>query len=239
MSETDPVRPDEPDEAAVVEYLRRYPEFLAQHPEVLAVVRVPHHPGGGATSLVERQVRLLREQNERLERQLAELLYTARDNERVGRRLLGLGRGLLEADSLDAVLALVRDALLNEFSADRVWIRLIDSGNESGNERRAGLDPDRFLLPDDPVLAPFSECLESGQPVCGGFDPADIAALTGEPADDLASAAVVPLTAGHPVGLVVLGSTDARHFHRDMGTHFLRQLGELVSTGVSCHLDTA
>ncbi len=235
MSETDPIRPDEPDEAAVVEYLRRYPEFLAQHPEVLAVVRVPHQPGGGATSLVERQVRLLREQNERLERQLADLLYTARDNERVGRRLLGLGRGLLEADSLDAVLALVRDALLNEFSADRVWIRLIDAGHE----RRAGLDPERFLLPDDPVLAPFGDCLESGEPVCGGFDLADIAALTGEPTDDLASAAVVPLTAGHPVGLVVLGSTDARHFHSDMGTHFLRQLGELVSTGVSRHLDTA
>lgn len=235
MSEIEPVRSDEPDEAAVVEYLRRYPEFLAQHPEVLAVVRVPHRPGGGATSLVERQVKLLREQNERLERQLGELLYTARDNERVGRRLLGLGRGLLEADSLDAVLALVREALLNEFSADRVWIRLIDPGYE----RHAGLDPERFLRPDDPVLAPFGQCLDSGEPVCGGIERNDIAALTGESADDLASAAVVPLNGGHPVGLVVLGSTDARHFHPDMGTHFLRQLGELVSTGVTRHLDTA
>lgn len=235
MTETNPIAASELDESEVIAFLRRNPEFLARHPEVLADMRVPHSPGPGAVSLVERQVHILREHNDRLQRRLSQLLRTARENERVGSRLLTLGRGLLEADSLDAVLAIVRDTLLNEFSADIVWIRLID---DAAGQRTAR-DPARFLLPGAAELEPFAECLEDGAPICGGFDNDRIAALFGADAGELGSTALVPLTAGRPMGLVVLGSRDPRHFHPDMGTLFLAQLGELVTTGVTRHLDGA
>lgn len=233
MTKTDPIAANEPDETTVADYLRRHPDFLARHPGVLADMRVPHAAGPGAVSLVERQIRLLREQNERLQRQLGELLHTARENERVGSRLLALGRGLLEADSLDAVLALVRDALLNEFSADMVWIRLID-GPRGERAREA---PERFLPWDAAALDAVATNLHDGRPVCGGLEHARIHGLIGADADALGSAALVPLVAGRPVGIVVLGSHDAGHFHPDMGTLFLAQLGELVTTGVTRHLD--
>lgn len=232
MTRSDPLTSDVPDAASVAAYLRRNPDFLAHHPDVLAALRVPHEPGPGVASLVERQVQALREHNERLERRLGTLLQTARENERVGNSLVGLGRGLLEADSLDAVLALVRDTLLNELSADFVWIRLIDSADG----QRAARDPGRFILPDAAELEPFADCLEGGRPVCGGLEHAHIAALCGVDGAELGSAAVVPLVAGRPSGVVVLGSRDGRHFHPDMGTHFLAQLGELVTSGVNRHL---
>jgi len=234
MTETDSLATGEPDAEAVAAFLRRYPEFLARHPDVLATVRVPHQPGGGAVSLLERQLRLLRERNQQLEQRLAGLLETARENERLGIRLLGLARGLLEADSLDAALALVRDVLLNEFRADAVRIRLIDGGAAGA---RSAFDRARFLAPGAAELTHFADCLETGEPVCGGIELERMAALFGEDAASLASAAVVPLVAGRPLGLVGLASRDGAHFHPDMGTLFLTQLGEIVTAGVQRHLE--
>ena len=221
------------DEDSVAAYLREHPDFLTRHPETLAALEVPHRPGGGAVSLIERQVAVLRQRNERLEQRLAELLRTARDNERVGARLLALGRGLLEADSLDAVLATVRDTLLNEFAADDVAIRLIDT--EDGT--RAAREPERFARPADPEIEAFNDVLRRGEPVCGDVTAQQQAALFRERAGELGSCALVPLRAGRALGVIGLGSTDPGHFGAAMGTLFLGQLGELVSAGIACHLE--
>ena len=39
----------------VAKYLRKYPDFLVKHPEVLQAVKLPHE-SGAAVSLIERQV---------------------------------------------------------------------------------------------------------------------------------------------------------------------------------------
>ena len=219
------------DEERVAAFLRDHPDFLSRRPELLAALEVPHRTG--AVSLIERQVSILRQRNERLEERLTALMRTARDNERVGARLLALGRGLLDADSLDAVLALVRDMLLNEFAADEVTVRLIDT--EDGT--RAARHPARFAHPHDPELEVFSDLLRQAQPICGDVTAQQQSALFGNRAERIGSCALVPLRAGRALGVVGLASTDPGQFRADMGTLFLGQLGELVSAGVACHLD--
>ncbi len=214
------------DDETVAEYLRAHPDFLRRHEDVLVAMNIPHRPGPGAVSLIERQVATLRERNERLEHKLAELMRTARENERVGARLLSLGRGLLEAESLDGVLALVRDTLLTEFAADEAAIVLIDHDGPAGGH---------FLAADGPVAQAFAGVLERGAAVCGRLSDEQHAALFGERADHIASAAVAPLRAGRVSGLIGLGSHEAGHFTPDMGTLFLEQLGELVSAGLARH----
>lgn len=212
------------DDETVAEYLRTHPDFLERNEDVLVALDIPHRPGPGAVSLIERQVATLRERNERLERRLAELMRTARDNERVGAQLLALGRGLLEAESLDGVLALVRDTLLTEFAADEAVIVLIDhEGPADGH----------FLAGDSAVAQAFAGVLERGAAVCGRLSDEQQAALFGERAEHIASAAVAPLRAGPVGGLIGLGSHESRHFTPDMGTLFLEQLGELVSAGIA------
>lgn len=224
------------DDATVAEYLREHPDFLLRHPSVLAAIEAPHHPGeDNVSSLVERQVAVLHERNARLEERLADLLRTARENERVGARLLALGRGLLEADSLDAVLATVRETLLTEFAADEVAWRLIDA--EDG--ARAAEHPERFVRADEPAMRVFDQLLQQGEPVCGDVPTAQQRALFGEAAAHLGSVALVPLRTGRALGVVGLGSSDPNHFRADMGTLFLGQLGELVSAGLAVHLDRA
>jgi len=219
------------DDAQVAAYLRAHPDFLSRHLDVLALLEVPHRVAP-ATSLIERQVAELRRQQARLEQRLVELTQTARNNERVGTRLLALGRGLLEADSLDEVLALVRDVLLNEFAAEEIVIRLIDTGDGTHAER----EPARFLASDADAVSAFEPILEPGEPVCGNLTAAQLEHLFGERAQRLGSAAAVPLRSGRALGLIGLASAEATHFHPDMGTLFLDQLGELVSAGVARHL---
>lgn len=235
MTDPDAISETPLDDSVVAEFLRRHPDFLVRHPDVLADVRVPHDPGAGVVSLIERQVSVLRERNQRLESRLGELMQTARDNERVGTRLLALGRGLLEAESLDGVIALVRETLLSEFAADEVVIRLIDT--EDGHH--AQRDPDRFVRPGDAAIAPFDDFLRRGEPVCGDVTQQQCDALYGsESGGRIGSSALVPLRSGRALGLIGLASEDPGHFHSAMGTLFLAQLGELVSAGVAAHLDS-
>ena len=55
----------ETDEASVMRYLQDNPTVLTDYPEVFSALEIPHQTGG-ATSLVERQLKLLREENQEL-----------------------------------------------------------------------------------------------------------------------------------------------------------------------------
>lgn len=230
-------QPDSPattadlDDQQVAAYLREHPDFLVRHEDLLATLEVPHRPGGDAVSLIERQVTQLRRRNERLDQRLAELMSAARDNERVGRRLVGLGRGLLEADSLDSVLALVREAILNEFGADDATLLLIQPNSGAP----ADIPPAHCLAADDDRVAAFTGFLEAGEPQCGRLTDDQLDALFGERAERVASAAIVPLQAGRLPGMIAMASRDPDRFGPAMGTLFLGQLGELVSAGVARH----
>ena len=64
-------------------YLVSNPDFFERHGELLGSLRLPH-AAGGAVSLVERQVSVLRQKDLQLERKLKELLEVARANDLLG-----------------------------------------------------------------------------------------------------------------------------------------------------------
>ena len=64
-------------DAPIAEYLRQNPEFFVRNEALLATLRLPHVRGGGAVSLVERQVEVLREKSQALESRLAEQIGRA------------------------------------------------------------------------------------------------------------------------------------------------------------------
>src|SRR3984893_9187418 len=62
----------------VAEYASTYPDFFERNGPLLAKLRLPHMREAGTTvSLVERQVEVLRERNQSLERKLKELVDVA------------------------------------------------------------------------------------------------------------------------------------------------------------------
>ena len=61
------------DEHLICEYLNDHPDFFHQHLDLLENLHVPH-PTGDAISLVERQISLLRNKNQALEKQLTNFI---------------------------------------------------------------------------------------------------------------------------------------------------------------------
>ena len=73
------IKQDALNDLSVAEYLQTYPDFFERNGPLLTKLRLPHLRDSGATvSLVERQVEVLRERNQSLERKLKELVDVAR-----------------------------------------------------------------------------------------------------------------------------------------------------------------
>lgn len=220
------------DEATVVEYLQQHADFLQQHPDVLAEQAVAHD-SGAATSLIERQVGVLRTSNRELQARLNELIEMARGNEQRVTRLNNIAKALLAADDDAEFAAALVACICREMRVDAVYagLRRLPAAIGSG---AATLEP---LAEDGPASAAVTHVFRRGKPICGPLSAAQVAALFGgHGGAALASAAMLPLGTGGVQGALVLASADTDYFEADMGTLFLELLGDLVTTGLRRHL---
>ena len=222
-------------EEAVGRYLEQTPDYFLRHPELLAALALPHPEAGRAVSLVERQVRVLRDRSEQSTHQLQELIAFARDNDQLGERVQRFALAMIDTDSLDEVLDTAQDMLRQEFSLDGVAVRL------TGNPRPS-CPRQEIVTPDDAMLDGLLTSLaaRNGQPLCGAVHAAaTLEALFGEQAGNIRSTAVIGLTRHALRGVLVLASRDPQRFRADMGTVYLMRLGELLMAGVARHLVVA
>ncbi len=211
------------DESMVIEFLRRNPELLMQYPDVFAALSVPHG-ADGATSLVERQVKMLRGENQKLKQNIEQLVSIARDNEDLNQRFHRLALELINSDQLHDVLALVQDQVQTFFYTDYVCFRFLPGVSAGGD-----LLEELSISDDENLLARLAEWISNRQPVCGE-QPREISDELFGPGMPIGSCALIPLYGTTDFGLLCLGSTDRERFTADMGTIFLQQLGELVSS---------
>lgn len=231
MSEAEPQQQPapEPAEDDVRAYLAANPDFLCRHPDLLETLEVPHD-SGGAASLIERQVEVLRRGNRQAQERLDELITTARDNEWRVQHLNGLAQILIRAESVSDLATGLRNFLHQELAVDALFIGLAADDSVLPE----GVQP----LPDDSESrAAVDDVFRRGHPICGPLGDAQIQALfpdAGENAPQ--SAALVPLGEDDVRGVLVLGSRDAARFVPDMGTLFLGLLGQLVSAACRQHL---
>ncbi len=219
-------------EELVRRFLEESPDYFLSHPELLAALVLPHPESGRAVSLVERQVRVLRDRNERMARELGELLAIARDNDQLGERVQRFALAMIDADSLDDALDTGQDMLRQEFGLDGVALRL--TGNPHPAQPRA-----EFVVSGDPALAGLQARLSGrgGQPECGPLSDAGLfGTLFGAGAGEIASTALVPLARRGLSGVLALGSRERERFRPDMGTVYLQRLGDLLLCGIARHL---
>lgn len=208
----------------VAAWLHRHPRFLQQFPDLAISLVVPREEGSAA-SLASYQLEVLRDKNRELSRRLQELFGNAQENERLSVRThqltLALMRQPTAADTLRAMTA----SLSEDFNGDLV--RLVIFTPVEGLDGAPWL---QIVAEQDARLAPFRDCLASGEPLCGRLQPEKHALLYGERAQDVQSTALLPLPG---VGLVAVGSRDPNRFFPGMGTLFLRMMGESLAAALS------
>ena len=200
----------------VAAWLRRHPKFLGQFPDLALSLVIPREDGPTA-SLTSYQLEVLREKNRELNRRLAELYANAQENERLTVRVHQLGLVLMKAGSATDTVRAMAASLAEDFAGDIV--RIISF------EAVAGLEADwlQVITRDDARLAPFCDCIEAGEPICGRLNPDKMSLLFGDEQGKAQSVALLPLAG---VGLVAVGSNDGNRFFPGMGTLFLRLMGE-------------
>lgn len=219
-------------EQQLLELLKDNPDILVRNPGLLAELEVPHE-SGQAVSLIERQVGVLRDKLGVSDKRLRELMDIARGNERLAESRHRLAINLLGAHDLEDVISIVLDELGNELGADFAVVRLMTDDKERLSEK-----PELFIDTDSEGLKVFRTMLDNRKPLCGHCTEEQNNFLFGDDADQIGSAAVIPLAAGAKLGLLGLGGHDERRFSIAMGTEFLIQIGELVSAALAIHLET-
>jgi uncharacterized protein YigA (DUF484 family) len=218
------------DEDSISAYLREHPDFFDRHPKLLEELVIPHSCGG-AVSLVEYQVSVLRDQVHEMRRRMQSLANNARDNEVLSQRLHQLTLALVECTGLDEVLSNIYQAMCDDFKADFAAIRLfVDPASDA--DRGLG----EFVGESSEDREIFSQVLASSKPICGHFKDRQLEILFPEHMSEVGSGAMLPLGQNAGFGILAIGSRDPQRFHPGMGTIFLRQLGEIVSRILVPHI---
>ena len=214
------MKPDE-----VASYLKEHPEFFEQFAELLSEIYIPHPHGGRAIPISERQTLTLREKNKQLEGKLREVIQFGEENDAISEKVHRISVALLAATDVSAVLNVVYLNLREDFAVPHVVLRAWRASSHA----------------DLPEFRPVSDASREfagslASPYCSGHAMVDTAGLFGEASMHLRSFSYVPLRDSETFGLLALASEDAQRFYPEMGTLYLKRLGDLVGAAVAKYL---
>lgn len=213
----------------VVDYLQQHPDFFDRNPSLLMDLKVSHETGGTAISLIERQISLLRQRSNDLERQLKDLVAVAKINDALVAKIHGLAIRLMTTTEIAERVELLETCLREEFRAERAALVLFAPlpGGEVLGEGFL-----KTVERGDKGLKPFASFLKSARPRCGIIRDRQKTFLFEDNAGEISSAAQIPLGARAEHGFLVIGSSDPDYFNPGKGVDFLARLGELVAVAL-------
>jgi uncharacterized protein YigA (DUF484 family) len=221
------VKPEGLNDSSVGEYLQTYPDFFERNSQLLTKLRLPHLRDMGATvSLVERQVEVLRERNQSLERKLKELVDVARANDALADRIHRLSQRLIRVHTLIESVNAIETSLREDFDAmHSVLVLFLEQARSLEGAGRFI----RCATPADADIKSFESLMNSGKPRCGQIRDAQRDYLFGKDSIEIGSVALTPLGPKGELGILAIGASDAERFHPAMSTEFLSRIGELVT----------
>jgi uncharacterized protein YigA (DUF484 family) len=209
----------------IARYLRTHPQFFDQHPELLEAIHVPHPYGGRAIPLAERQTLALREKLKLVEGKLGELIRFGEENDAISEKVHRLAVALAAARDFPALARSLYFHLREDFAVPHVALRVWGKSVPADFEEAQPVDE-----------AQRRHAGDMGAPQCGPAAGNPFVPWFREAAEHVRSVALVPLGQTAVFGLLALGSEDAKRFFPDMGTLYLRRIGELCAAAVTARL---
>ena len=205
----------------VARYLKDHPEFFENFADAMADISIPHPQGGPAIPISERQILSLREKNKILESKLRELVQYGEENDAIGERVHRAALALMKPASLETLLQVLQSNLREDFAVPHVAMRLWSEW-------------------DHPPLPEFSKSSQEVQvfasslhhPYCSHNPMFETAEWFDGSGSTLKSFAYIALRDDQVFGLLALASEDPQRFYPEMGTLYLKRIGELSSTAL-------
>ena len=213
MSAIDPKQAEQ--EELVAEWLRATPGFFERYANLFNEIRIKHPHEDRAISLQERQMTVLRTQNQELNRRLSEMLHFGSRNDKTQQSLVAWLLRLMKANNKADVEAAITTGLAEVFEVDAA-----------------------HLLSPNSAFGPWIDT-----PLCGSVKElaaASIDLLASQTHIDPAWQSMVAI--GIPLGkslgmnqspaVLLLASKDETRFTADMGAFYLRQIAELTAAAL-------
>lgn len=202
----------------VAQYLADHRDFFQQHPDLFLMMEFTEHPQG-SISLVERQMKALRQRNRELENELGEVIRHAHDNQQLLQQTMDLTLSLIPAEDIHSMTEILYQQLHELY--DVQYNSLLLDKNQFSEKTEVCVD-----------MAAYKESLGTNfpkqQPVCGRLKASEKTMLFGEDVP-VNSAAILPLGENGELGLLVLGDEDPAHFDPEMGDLFLLLISDLLA----------
>ena len=213
MSAIDPKQAEQ--EELVAEWLRATPGFFERYASLLNEIRLKHPHEDRAISLQERQMTLLRTQNQELNRRLSEMLHFGSRNDKTQQSLVAWLLRLMAANTKGDVESAIAAGLAEVFEVESAQ-----------------------LLAPNTAFGPWIDT-----PLCGSakeLASASVDLLATQVAIDpeWQSMVAIGLPLGKSVGaaqspaVLLLASKDETRFTADMGAFYLRQIAELTAAAL-------
>lgn len=215
-------------EDAVMQYLRDNPDFFGRHPLLLTDLSLPHD-SGQAISLVERQVAILRERNIDMRRRLNHLVGAANTNDSLFEKTRRFTLQMLDCNDLAAIDRILAQTLIDDFGADRARCFVTHP---------VAFDslPHLVYRASAPEL-PLAHLTQATGLSCGLLRADEFGRLFDDTPSADGSAALIRLEHGDLLGVLAIGSFDPLRFAPDMGTLFIRYIGDVLARVLSRNAD--
>ena len=208
----------------IAAYLQDHLDFFEQHPTLVRELKIPTD-SGVAISLVEYQLRKLREHIQQLERENDHMIETARINSVLFEKTRTLVLSLLDARDLDDLAVVLDEKLASGFDIPVVRLLLSDQFNVP--DSLTMIQPIKAAsLEDGGQLA---QAVSDKEPWVGRLTKERKNQLFGDDSSAVESCATLALVRGHTYGVLAFGHPDPTHFQSNQDTLFLDHIGEALA----------
>ena len=216
----------------VADYLRRHPDFLVEHPDLVRLLTPPAHDRGeGVVDMQRYMLERLRGELGKLQESQNDLIITARENLSIQGRIHAAILALLGATTLEHLIEVITTDLAVHLEVDVVVLGFEALDRVAPGQQARGLR----LFPRgriDRLMAGAREVLLIAD------TPGD-SELFGSAATLVRSQALLrmQLRRDAPMGVLAFGARDPQKFHPGQGSELLTFLGRVVELSIRAWLD--
>lgn len=203
----------------VIEYLRTHPDFFRENPLSLRELSIPHLAGEGVTSLIERQVSMLRGHCTQLQQELDLRKTRAGMQRAMLQNLQTATLRLLRCNTVGEIQATTLKCIKRDYAVDE--FRIFIFSDEVAAQPADGI---KFLTRTAKLKYLFIELMNRNKPLCGSLQDEHIRMLFQAAAGHVNSTLIIPLRHSKWEGLVALGSHERGRYSRGLELEMLQHL---------------
>ena len=206
-------------EGQVLDYLESNPDFFNRNEEALSRV-VLQHNSGDAASIIERQIKTLRNRNQKIDTQVSEMISVAKLNEEIFSKIRALCTSMIDIETWQQLNESLATHFLTNFKADYILCNIEESSST--------LSLDHIKFEEIRIAESFKTGTE---PLCLQLREEEMHDLFGsihKKGQGTESVLIIPFGSRNRKGFLSVGSKDPLRFNNKMETMFASFISSLL-----------